>query len=119
MSWSFMSKARPRTTALAAGVAAFGLVLAGCGGGEGDDASGEETYELTFASWATPGSSNEAVQDRWMEMIDEATDGRITFEVSMAGSLCDSDEIPDRKSTRLNSSHVATSYAVSCLKKNR
>jgi|SRR5690625_16057 len=95
MSWSFMSKARPRTTALAAGVAAFGLVLAGCGGGEGDDASGEETYELTFASWATPGSSNEAVQDRWMEMIDEATDGRITFEVSMAGSLCDSDEIPE------------------------
>src|SRR5690625_6100339 len=25
----------------------------------------------------------------------------------------------DRKSTRLNSSHVATSYAVSCLNKNR
>src|SRR5207253_9580792 len=27
--------------------------------------------------------------------------------------------ITDRKSTRLNSSHVATSYAVFCLKKNR
>src|SRR5690625_5947970 len=27
--------------------------------------------------------------------------------------------ITDRKSTRLNSSHVAISYAVSCLKKNR
>src|SRR5690606_41344393 len=26
---------------------------------------------------------------------------------------------PDRKSTRLNSSHVKTSYAVFCLKKNR
>src|SRR5437870_6805526 len=26
---------------------------------------------------------------------------------------------PDRKSTRLNSSHVATSYAVFCLKKKR
>src|SRR5437660_9778225 len=26
---------------------------------------------------------------------------------------------PDRKSTRLNSSHVATSYAVSCLKKKK
>src|SRR5690625_6500293 len=28
-------------------------------------------------------------------------------------------EIADRKSTRLNSSHVAISYAVFCLKKNR
>src|SRR5437867_7757647 len=27
--------------------------------------------------------------------------------------------LPDRKSTRLNSSHRTTSYAVSCLKKNR
>src|SRR5690625_2291880 len=29
------------------------------------------------------------------------------------------DDIRDRKSTRLNSSHVATSYAVSCLKKKK
>src|SRR5207253_9164550 len=28
-------------------------------------------------------------------------------------------EIPDRKSTRLNSSHVAISYAVFCLKKKK
>src|SRR5690625_1607669 len=28
-------------------------------------------------------------------------------------------QVPDRKSTRLNSSHVAISYAVFCLKKNR
>lgn len=92
-----MSKSRRRKTALTAGLAVFGLLLAGCAGGGDDDteASGEETYEMTFASWATPGSSNEAVQDRWMEMIDEATDGRITFEVSMAGSLCDADEIPE------------------------
>src|SRR5690625_7048550 len=29
------------------------------------------------------------------------------------------DDIEDRKSTRLNSSHVASSYAVSCLKKKK
>src|SRR5690625_5621144 len=29
------------------------------------------------------------------------------------------DIVPDRKSTRLNSSHVAISYAVFCLKKKR
>src|SRR5439155_12233019 len=28
-------------------------------------------------------------------------------------------EVPDRKSTRLNSSHVASSYAVFCLKKKK
>src|SRR5207253_411644 len=37
--------------------------------------------------------------------------------------LCQGDEIdglaPDRKSTRLNSSHVAISYAVFCLKKKK
>ena len=29
------------------------------------------------------------------------------------------DRFPDRKSTRLNSSHPSTTYAVFCLKKNR
>src|SRR5690606_40010212 len=35
-----------------------------------------------------------------------------------AGSGSDAEE-PDRKSTRLNSSHVKISYAVSCLKKKK
>src|SRR5690625_5516930 len=35
------------------------------------------------------------------------------------GSLLRAAEETDRKSTRLNSSHVATSYAVFCLKKKR
>src|SRR5690625_4954521 len=34
------------------------------------------------------------------------------------GTMHEPQEIPDRKSTRLNSSHVAISYAVFCLKKN-
>src|SRR5690625_5961578 len=33
------------------------------------------------------------------------------------GAKSNSDRVIDRKSTRLNSSHVATSYAVFCLKK--
>src|SRR5699024_11787840 len=33
-------------------------------------------------------------------------------------ALCDLNLIEDRKSTRLNSSHVSISYAVFCLKKN-
>src|SRR5437868_8717706 len=34
-------------------------------------------------------------------------------------NLCDAFEIPDRKSTRLNSSHVSRSYAVFCLNKKK
>src|SRR5690349_23105305 len=34
-------------------------------------------------------------------------------------TLCQSESIEDRKSTRLNSSHVEISYAVFCLKKKR
>src|SRR5690625_3767853 len=34
-------------------------------------------------------------------------------------SVCEEAQCPDRKSTRLNSSHVAISYAVFCLKKKK
>src|SRR5690606_39778193 len=37
----------------------------------------------------------------------------------MADKNVDSLKVLDRKSTRLNSSHVKTSYAVFCLKKNK
>ena len=88
------SRARARTFASGAGIAAAALLLSGCAHG-GGAASGSEDVVLTFASWATPGSSNEAIQDEWIRMIDEATDGRITFDVSGAGALCAADEIPE------------------------
>ncbi|UBH05697.1 ABC transporter substrate-binding protein [Leucobacter sp. Psy1] len=88
------SRSRRRTYAATAGVAVAGLMLAGCADG-GGTAGGDEDYVLTFASWATPGSSNEAIQEEWIRMIEEATDGRITFDVSGAGALCAADEIPE------------------------
>src|SRR5439155_15224515 len=41
------------------------------------------------------------------------------FQVIFSGPGNDDLEIADRKSTRLNSSHVAISYAVFCLKKKK
>src|SRR5439155_21843276 len=38
-------------------------------------------------------------------------------DIEMVARLCKPKNITDRKSTRLNSSHVAISYAVFCLKK--
>src|SRR5437660_5104538 len=44
--------------------------------------------------------------------------GRIhSFQISGRGDLKSLQVVIDRKSTRLNSSHVASSYAVFCLKK--
>src|SRR5690625_616110 len=39
--------------------------------------------------------------------------------VAVAGNVNHEDVVEDRKSTRLNSSHVAISYAVFCLKKKK
>src|SRR3989442_2701515 len=39
--------------------------------------------------------------------------------LAMPGSLCSTEMNVDRKSTRLNSSHVRISYAVFCLKKKQ
>src|SRR5437660_4914453 len=44
---------------------------------------------------------------------------RVLGLVDRAGGLQRGDPVADRKSTRLNSSHVAISYAVFCLKKKK
>src|SRR5690606_39349521 len=50
-------------------------------------------------------------------------DGLADLEVGRPGELMERVQVPagdlDRKSTRLNSSHVKTSYAVFCLKKKK
>src|SRR5699024_11327921 len=51
--------------------------------------------------------------ERWAEQ--GSVDREFWNSAGDAGLLCIS--IPDRKSTRLNSSHVSISYAVFCLKK--
>src|SRR5690625_5324786 len=43
----------------------------------------------------------------------------IAATVKASVTLVEANKMGDRKSTRLNSSHVAISYAVFCLKKNR
>src|SRR5690625_1072050 len=52
------------------------------------------------------------------EWADESWTRDIVFEPER-GHILDANKEIDRKSTRLNSSHVAISYAVFCLKKKR
>src|SRR5690606_41355749 len=48
---------------------------------------------------------------------EDGPDPRRAFEHRPRGALREAKIFPDRKSTRLNSSHVKISYAVFCLKK--
>src|SRR5690625_7129395 len=51
------------------------------------------------------------------KLLTEVGGGGILFKHPVKGSLVEDIDPQDRKSTRLNSSHVAISYAVFCLKK--
>lgn len=86
-----------RLLASLAGVASAGLLLTACAGGDGgaDGGDGEESVNLTVASWANPGSVDEAVMEYWTQELEDRSEGRITFDISYAGSLCSADEIPD------------------------
>src|SRR5258705_7249070 len=49
----------------------------------------------------------------------ESRGHRLTLNVPVGSLLVDGDLVRDRKSTRLNSSHLGISYAVFCLKKKK
>jgi TRAP-type C4-dicarboxylate transport system substrate-binding protein len=89
-----------RRTAIAAGTLAAALfALAGCSGvvDEGGGASGGgdagESFEFTLSTGAQPGTPNAAVQDWYLDRIEEETEGRITFERTAPEALCKAAEV--------------------------
>src|SRR4051812_50000360 len=58
---------------------------------------------------------------RSVEPVDDPPDARqrVAREEALAGRVGTDVELGDRKSTRLNSSHMSISYAVFCLKKKK
>src|SRR5690625_6233854 len=110
------SRRRFLTTGAALTSAALaGPALTGCGA-----TSGGTPIELTFWTWA-PGI--EDVVDLWNQQNpdvqvvvsrQDAGDAAVTKLLTAVRAGNGAPE--DRKSTRLNSSHVASSYAVCCLK---
>ena len=96
-----MSRSRfTRRAALAAGSAAAMLLVAGCSGvvadddGDGGGSAGAEV-ELTLVTSAIDGTPNAAVQDAYLDLVEERSDGRISFERTEAYSLCNAQEIVD------------------------
>src|SRR5699024_11231967 len=101
---------------------ASALALSACSGGDGDS-DGEVT--LDFPTWQ---ASEPGYQEFWeaaVEEFEESHSGvtinleQISFDdyqQSLVTRFAANDGPADRKSTRLNSSHVSNSYAVFCLK---
>src|SRR5690625_6504277 len=74
-------------------------------------------YTTLFRSWSRRVLLSQPADGRWLFFPRLSGDGRVDavgVRVPTARSARQ-----DRKSTRLNSSHVASSYAVVCLKKKK
>ncbi|UOQ60300.1 TRAP transporter substrate-binding protein DctP [Leucobacter rhizosphaerae] len=92
-----------RLSAAAAMMAVAGLALAGCsgitnaGGGSGDGSGGGsgETVTFTLATGAQADTPNAAVQEWFMDRVEEVTEGRITFERTATEALCKAAEVAD------------------------
>ncbi|WFP16226.1 TRAP transporter substrate-binding protein DctP [Citricoccus muralis] len=89
---SLRSTRRFASSVAALSVTVLALGLTACGESEG---GGTESIELNVASWATPGSVSEEMGNWWYEQVEERSDGRITFNIDAADSLCSASEIPE------------------------
>src|SRR3712207_6858728 len=75
---------------------------------------------VTYDSWPVPGVARYRDPDVVAATSpDELVAARRTALSTAIGRPIDEDELADRKSTRLNSSHANISYAVFCLKKKK
>ncbi|MFC7402943.1 TRAP transporter substrate-binding protein [Citricoccus sp. GCM10030269] len=84
-----------------AGAASLAL-LSGCSdgvvqddGGGNSSADAEPEVTLTLVTSAIEGTPNQAFQNRYLDMIEEKSDGRIAVERTEAYSLCNAQEIAD------------------------
>lgn len=86
-----------RTLALAGGLAAAALTVSGCAGiqnSAGGDAGGD-SVTFTLATGAQAGTPNAAVQDWFLDRVEEVTEGRISFERTATEALCKAAEVAD------------------------
>lgn len=68
------------------------LALGACSSG-GDSADGDDAVELTLATAAIAGTPNAAAQDWFLDAVEEATDGSVTFDRTAPESICAAAEI--------------------------
>ncbi|WP_147102943.1 TRAP transporter substrate-binding protein DctP [Nesterenkonia populi] len=89
----------PRRLAQVTGlIAVAALGLTACGNGEGEPTGGDgaddgETYTFTLAAGALEGTPHSAIEQHYLDLVEERTDGRIEFERTSFEALCAVDEV--------------------------
>lgn len=94
MTTSHHPRGRRLLKGLAAGTA-LALGLTACANGDTGAQDGEEVHTFVLANGAQAGTPHEAVQDRYLEMLEERSDGRIEIERTDFQVICDLDEIAE------------------------
>ncbi|SJN11590.1 TRAP transporter solute receptor, unknown substrate 3 [Leucobacter sp. 7(1)] len=77
------------------GALSLGLVACATPGDPDPGGAAGPSIELNVVSWATPKSLSEVMGNWWYDEVEARSDGRITFAVAAADSLCSSSEIPE------------------------
>lgn len=86
---------KTRTTVLTTSAAVMALALSACGGVvDSADADGA-AITLTVATAAAIGTPNAAVQDWYLDRVEEKSEGRIQFDRTAPESLCKAAEVVD------------------------
>lgn len=80
---------------VAALAAAGALALSACGDGVVEGGGAEETFEFTLANGALDGTQHHVVAEEYMDAVEEASDGAITFERTSFEALCAMNEVAD------------------------
>lgn len=84
----------PRRIAQAAAVAAASAMgLVGCAGG--DAGADEDTHTFILATGAMGATPHSAVEQRYLDAVEERSDGRIEFDRLPFEALCNMDEVVD------------------------
>lgn len=79
-----------------AAIAATGaLGLTACGDGVVEGGGTDETFEFTLANGALEGTQHHVVAEEYMDAVEEASDGAITFDRTSFEALCDMNEVAD------------------------
>ena len=84
-----------RLTKVAAIAATGALGLTACGDGVVEGGGADETFEFTLANGALEGTQHHVVAEEYMDAVEEASDGAITFERTSFEALCDMNEVAD------------------------
>src|SRR5690625_3683418 len=90
-------KMKTRRTSRAVKVAALAatalLGLSACAGGASAEADPNATYNFTVANAALDGTPHAAVYNKYLDLVEEKSEGRIQFDRTSFEAICDMDEV--------------------------